>query len=420
MLILAGVTIATLTGNNGILTRVNQAKEVTEESEDIEKIRLAISEAQIGENGYQELNIYNLESALTKDGTKAIVSENEDSTKKILFLDKKKEYRLDNNGNIEDLNIDFNTKYVAPDSQDEARNKGVIGIGTDAEPIDMDLWEYTLMENGKYGLNDKNGLDSSGNLGRTAGYLGDFTKEGEIIGKIPQYISIDNGETYKEVVSLVHTFYNLEGLKIAPKIPNTVIDMSVCFYFCENLEKASEIPNSVINLLYAFARCEKLDTMPIIGKNVEDMTGTFQTCNSLININLLPKNLIHMSGTFAFCSKIENAPEIPKKVKEMNNTFQGCKSLKNAPEIIPNGVENMQSTFQDCESLENAPKIIPSSVNNLRFTFSNCYKLTGKIEINAIAKEYDNCFTQAGIQADNKPSLIGNCNVLEQLKEQLK
>ena len=49
LLILAGVSIATLTGDNGILTRANDAKEKTEEAEDIEKIRLAISEAQIGE-----------------------------------------------------------------------------------------------------------------------------------------------------------------------------------------------------------------------------------------------------------------------------------------------------------------------------------------------------------------------------------
>lgn len=41
LLILAGVTIATLTGNNGILTRANEAKEKTEEAEIEEEIKLA-------------------------------------------------------------------------------------------------------------------------------------------------------------------------------------------------------------------------------------------------------------------------------------------------------------------------------------------------------------------------------------------
>ena len=59
LLILAGVTITTLTGDNGILIRTQEAKNKTEEAEDIEKIRLAISEAQIGDNGYQKLDMTN-------------------------------------------------------------------------------------------------------------------------------------------------------------------------------------------------------------------------------------------------------------------------------------------------------------------------------------------------------------------------
>ena len=64
LLILAGVSIATLTGKNGILTRAQETKTKTNEAENIEKIRLAILEAQIGENGYQEINQSNLQSAI--------------------------------------------------------------------------------------------------------------------------------------------------------------------------------------------------------------------------------------------------------------------------------------------------------------------------------------------------------------------
>lgn len=52
-----------------------------------------------------------------------------------LFLNDKKEYKLDSDGNLEDLNIDFNTKYVAPPLQDKARNEGLIEIGTDGQNL---------------------------------------------------------------------------------------------------------------------------------------------------------------------------------------------------------------------------------------------------------------------------------------------
>ena len=45
LLILAGITIATLTGNNGIVTKANEAKEKNEIAEEKEQISLAISAA---------------------------------------------------------------------------------------------------------------------------------------------------------------------------------------------------------------------------------------------------------------------------------------------------------------------------------------------------------------------------------------
>lgn len=51
LLILAGVSIATLTGENGILTRANDAKEKTEESEIREKIKLCALSSRINTSG---------------------------------------------------------------------------------------------------------------------------------------------------------------------------------------------------------------------------------------------------------------------------------------------------------------------------------------------------------------------------------
>lgn len=68
LLILAGVTIATLTGDNGILTRAQEAKEENEKAEIIEQIRLDISDKQI-ENQEGSINEDEFYEILGKYGT---------------------------------------------------------------------------------------------------------------------------------------------------------------------------------------------------------------------------------------------------------------------------------------------------------------------------------------------------------------
>ena len=54
LLILAGVSIAMLTGDNGIITQATKSKEQTEQASDEEKIQLAVLGAKIDDNGYSE------------------------------------------------------------------------------------------------------------------------------------------------------------------------------------------------------------------------------------------------------------------------------------------------------------------------------------------------------------------------------
>ena len=80
LLILAAVSIATLTGDNGILTRATEAKEKTQEGEDIENIKLAISESNIPQDEQEEKS----EEAILKE----IIEKN---TEKDVGISKKKE-----------------------------------------------------------------------------------------------------------------------------------------------------------------------------------------------------------------------------------------------------------------------------------------------------------------------------------------
>ena len=205
LIILAGVSISMVVGDNGIITQAQKAKQETEIKSDEEKIRLAINVVQIKNNGNSKIKKDDLEIALSENGTKAIVVDNEDGTRNIIFSDSKKIYKLNSDGSIEDTNSNFDSIYVAPETQDEVRNEGIIGIGTDGNPVDMDLWEWMLLEDGTYCLNSINNLDETW----VTGYKGEVV-EGKIEGSIPTYISNDEGKNWKEVSELFKMIFEEE------------------------------------------------------------------------------------------------------------------------------------------------------------------------------------------------------------------
>ena len=99
LLILAAVSIATLTGENGILTRANDAKEQTEIAEEKEAINLAYSGAVAEKRGTGDVTASDLNREFGTNGTNATASGSNPITVK--FNDSQRVYTIDNNGNIE-------------------------------------------------------------------------------------------------------------------------------------------------------------------------------------------------------------------------------------------------------------------------------------------------------------------------------
>ena len=113
LLILAGVTIATLTGENGILTKAGEASEQTELADEREKVELAATGALAKDNGgeisqshleeelanYFETGKYTVEPGTNDDGTEGYIvtiTENNPNGRT---------YFVDKNGNISDYII---------------------------------------------------------------------------------------------------------------------------------------------------------------------------------------------------------------------------------------------------------------------------------------------------------------------------
>ena len=107
LLILAGVSIAMLTGDNGILTQATNAKNKTEEAEEMEKIQLSVNEAQLGNSGYQELTEENLQKEIDEQfGSESVkVYINEKNAFSFIFQNKEANYRLEKDGTLNKIDI---------------------------------------------------------------------------------------------------------------------------------------------------------------------------------------------------------------------------------------------------------------------------------------------------------------------------
>ena len=135
LLILAGVSIATLTGENGILSKAETAKMETDEGKIIEEIKLGYNAVKIGSNlnGWnKDTEAAELEKELTnmnqtdeitaykenlKDGKEVIIVE---------YVNRDKIYCIDDNSEIHECEIE----YFLGDIQQETLDNGEYAIFT--------------------------------------------------------------------------------------------------------------------------------------------------------------------------------------------------------------------------------------------------------------------------------------------------
>ena len=106
LLILAGVTVATLTGDNGLLQKATTAKQENEEAKELELIKLAVSSAQVAGEG--TLTTDNLNNELKSNfGDNKLVTELSEGW----IYKTNNNYKIDKSGNIEQYEILVPDKY---------------------------------------------------------------------------------------------------------------------------------------------------------------------------------------------------------------------------------------------------------------------------------------------------------------------
>ncbi len=100
LLILAAVSIATLTGENGILTQAGNSKTQNEIGKEKEEIGLAYNGAKTEKLG-GEITAEDLNSEFTKNGVNATASGT--GTITVKFTDTERSYKIDNNGTVSEF-----------------------------------------------------------------------------------------------------------------------------------------------------------------------------------------------------------------------------------------------------------------------------------------------------------------------------
>lgn len=455
ILILAGISISSLTGQNGIIRRAIVAKEEMNKSNMEEKLKMILFNDKI-DNYTSQTDENSIEEELKKMGTNVLVVKWQNYI--IFDLDTNEEYRIMDNGKIENIGTTNlgqklkNTKTADPEQLEwDSSSTNIIGLDDEGNTVNMLRWEYVLIDSesigkvGTYALNDINALDATGSSGRTSGYkesyvlndktISNYNEDGTIKGKIPAYISIDGGENFISVTNMVHTFYVCDKLIKAPEIPNTIVTMSLCFFRANNLTNApSKIPGNVKDASYSFREtsihevpvledgiqniknmfesCTIINKAPTIPQTVTNMASTFSNCPSLEKMPEIPDNVINLQETFKACTSLNEISSIGKNVENMDATFRECVNLTEAPNI-PSRVSNMEKTFFGCTSLQKMPTVLPETVNNMMETFADCTKLHGTITINAnitgrIVHNYNNKDYYDYTRAFNNTGLDGS------------
>lgn len=392
LLILAGVSIAVITGDNGVIKSANQAK--TEQRGGTVEDRVAVWKAGKATSEYTHRETKTEDEMLNDLINDKLLFEDEidRENKKITIGSKEIDYstgnglELESDKGKEELILEYEVAagdtiqlpyYISTgdgdttefnfqvDWGDGTTETGITNdnISTKSKHQYQNAGTYDIKIKGKY-----ESLECSGDAMETANY--DKLKKVKQWGTTGlKYVAFNYCSNLNEIVSPTeNSFSNLIGIRLAytsiQSIPENlfancpnVTSFQGTFALCSNLTSIPEklfanCPN-VTDFSYLFEHCENLESIPeklfANCPNVMSFERTFQTCNSITSI---PEKLFDNS----------------KKVESFKKTFYGCSMLTgNAPELWKRGTNseeneykgnpNGEDCFAVCGGLENWDEI---------------------------------------------------------------
>ena len=471
LIILAGVSIAMLVGENGIITQAQTAAQETEQAKVLEEINLYISEYQA--NQYAGTETRNLSEYLKEKLGVDPVTENKYGTLMFKIEDKILTVYKDGTTEIKDYQkntLANNAPLVASEVATElTENDGFltdngvarkyikeINFNTNNEvPSSYDVsWDVSEIQDGSVMAY------ASGN--ETSGYNVTIVADGEIYmpenstslfqlcgykEDLPEYEIYLTGINTSKVKNMHNTFcqfgyYSMTSLELGDDFDiSNVSNMEGMFGYCgynkmESLNLGNSFDTSnVENMTSMFWNCGYSAMVTLnLGNNfntsnVSNMEGMFGSCgyNAMTNLNLGDKfdtsNVTNMERMFSNCgyNAMTNLNLGDKfdtsNVTNMGLMFENCghnvmTSLSLGNNFSTSNVVNMRYMFQDCgynamTSLNLGDKFDTSNVINMEAMFARC----GYSKLTSL--DLGDKFVTTKVE--NMKNLFYGCENLEQL-----
>ena len=315
LLMLAGVSIATLTGDSGIITKANEAELSTELSGYKEQLEL------YKVNKYSENSNF-IEETLTAGKTELNYNTKESGE----------------TGNIKTIITNISDEYFEKlevikgelliNTKDKNEIKVAQRLGIEVNPYDITEDGVLLSSNGNLLLMD----ESTGSLtipdSVTAIGEGAFANvEGLKTIIIPSTVKRIEKNAFRNNTTL-ETVIMQEKENEDGSIEGVEYIGDAAFNSCRNL-KTVQMANSVTEIsAYVFYDDIKLSEINISDKLKIINSGTFGNCKSLIEIEI-PDGVISIAGAFVNCLNLTTV-KIPKSVTTIDTSaFDSCPKLTN-------------------------------------------------------------------------------------------
>lgn len=405
LLILAGVTIATLTGDNGILTKANKAKEQTEIGKEKEIVKLATTAVITTNNAIDKDS---LQSELNKTaGDKKAEVYNYNQKLQVYFTDSKRYYEIDGNSNVELINVTNGEKRISlkciNSKKEVLKEIEIITLNDNSiiEPPEIEKYEPSESSFSKTITQDTEidilyyyviqkedlvftGLNSSGNITENESEIKSYMiGDGSLNSKnaLKSTIAYDfvlyvpeeyNGKAVNKIGNYAFSrASNLTKLQLSNNL-KTIGEWS--FYLCTKIKKL-DIPDNVKTISTdCFHDCSGIETVQI-GKGVKSIGGNaFVNCDSL-------KKVIYNNESTAIASNgfnCKNWTEI--EINDDSKTFKVIDNVLYSYDLskiikVPTGYKG---NFEMIDSVEN--------IGN--WSFFGCTKLR-KVKFGSNIKNID-------------------------------
>ncbi len=342
LIILAGVSIGMLTGDNGTISNANKASDETKKGNYQETLEL------IG---------INLQHTAKNIGTEELMEQYEKEIKKDKMFKKSQEIAKVENRKPITIQVTTEEGWMYWVTEYEVIYKEGIGIYASLNGNTL-----SFFDNEEYAYNNKDSEEH---------YLGDistnnaWSQTSNISNLIEKIVIVDEIEP----INMAGFFKGLSNLVTI-----------------ENLDKMNTSRATKMNGL--FADCRKLTTLNLSSfdtSNVDDMNGMFSNCRELTELDLKSfntSNVTNMENMFYYCAtakSIDVSSFDTSKVTNMNNMFNHCDKVitLDVSNFNTSNVITMGAMFNRSSNLKelDVSKFDTSKVTSMAHMFHSCYRL---------------------------------------------